>query len=68
MGPKLNIDGLEGRAPSSLKHARTILTNALSSTQKKLAAIEKSFYGSKHGKVELGKKARMITKVRHFTY
>lgn len=63
MAPKLTVEGLEGRAPSSLKHARTVLTNAVNSTQKKLAAIEKTFYGSKHTRAELAKKARLITKV-----
>ncbi|XP_067946800.1 centrosome-associated protein CEP250-like [Watersipora subatra] len=63
MAPKLTIDGLEGRAPKSLKHARSILSSALVLAQKKLSAIEKNFYGSKHAKVELGKKARLITKV-----
>jgi len=33
-----------------------------------LTNIEKSFYGSKHTKTEIGKKARLITKVHVMLY
>ena len=63
MTQKMTIDSLESRSPNSLQHARAILTNAINSAEKMLGNIEKQFYGGKNSKAEIGKKARLITKV-----
>lgn len=59
----MKLPDLERKAATSLQHVRSILALALKEVLREIEELEKSYYGSKNTRVEVGKSARMVIKV-----